>query len=149
MPGRHQERVEYLKYNTNLATATLPQLAVAEFLAQGGYDRHLRRVRGDYARLVERTIEAVTNHFPTGTRVTRPSGGFVLWVELPPEMDTMTLHQQALGHGITIAPGPMFSATQRYRNCLRLTCAQPWSERMEEALKLLGRLARGLERVGD
>ncbi|MDD3518633.1 MAG: PLP-dependent aminotransferase family protein [Chromatiales bacterium] len=144
VPGRWQEQVEFLKYDTNLATATLPQLAVAEFLAVGGYDRHLRRVRDEYARLIERTLHAVTDHFPAGTRVTRPSGGFVLWVELPEGGDAMVLHRQALGHGITIAPGPIFSATQRYRNCLRLTCAQPWSERMEQALRTLGRLAAGM-----
>ncbi len=139
--GRWQEQLEYLKYDTNLATATLPQLAVADYLAQGGYDRHLRRVRGEYARLIERTMEAINIHFPAGTRVTRPSGGFVLWVEMPPQVDAMELYRQALGYGITIAPGPIFSASQRYRNCMRLTCAQGWSERMEQALATLGRLA--------
>lgn len=140
LAGRWQEAVEYLKYDANLATATLPQLAVAELLSGSGYDRHLRRVRSEYARLTERTLDAIDRRFPAGTRVTRPGGGFVLWLELPSQVDTMALYQQALGHGITVAPGPLFSASPKYANCIRLTCAQPWSERIEAALTTLGRL---------
>lgn len=51
-PGNYQEQVEYLKYVTNLATPTVPQLAVAELLGGGVYERHLRKVRAEYARAV-------------------------------------------------------------------------------------------------
>ena len=140
-PGRYRERIEYLKYVLNLASPTLPQLAVAEFLERGGYDRHLRQVRGDYARQIARMIQTVGKTFPEGTRVTQPAGGFVLWVELPSGSDAMRLYRQALAERISIAPGPMFSATQKYGNFIRLNCAQPWDERMERAMVTLGRLA--------
>ena len=38
----------------------------------------------------------------------------------------------------------MFSASQRYRNCMRLSLGQPWSERQERALREIGRLAHEL-----
>jgi len=134
------ERVEYLKYVENLAAPTLPQLAVADYLAHGGYDRYLASARREYARAVARMREAVGRLFPPGTRVSRPKGGFVLWVELPEHVDTLRLANRALAAGISIAPGPAFSSTGKYRNCLRLSCATPWSPRVERGLHRLATL---------
>ena len=53
-------------------------------------------------------------------------------------------HQLALKDGIGVAPGPMFSASNRYRNCMRVNCGVPWSDRTERALARLGELAHGL-----
>jgi DNA-binding transcriptional MocR family regulator len=145
LPGRHKGRVEYLKYVLNLATPTVSQLALAELLGGGGYERHLRTVRGDYARALERMIEAVMRHFPPGTRITQPAGGFVIWVELAPDVDSLELARRARAEGISIAPGPIFSATQKYRNFMRLSCACPWDGRIEAAL---GRLAGLLDKAG-
>ena len=139
-PGRHQARVEYLKYVHNMAVATVPQWAVAELLQDGSYERHLRRMRGSYARAVNRMIDGVRRHFPSGTRVSQPAGGFVVWVELAPNVDSLEVARRARQQGITIAPGPIFSATQKYRNCMRLSCACPWDERIERALAALARL---------
>ncbi|MCC5809050.1 MAG: PLP-dependent aminotransferase family protein [Ectothiorhodospiraceae bacterium] len=140
-PGRrHLERVEYLKYVTNLATSGALQLGVAELLESGRYERHLRQMRVDYSRAVTRMTDAVTRHFPPGTRVTRPSGGFVIWVELPGSVDTFELAGRALERGVSIAPGPVFSATQKYRNCMRLSCACHWDNRVERALLTLSQM---------
>ncbi len=141
VPGRWREQIEHLKYVNTMATATLPQLAIAEFLERGGYDHYLRKTRALYARGIERMTHAVVRYFPDGTRVTQPTGGFVLWVELPKKVDAFELHRRALARKISIAPGPLFSPKQTYRNCVRLTCALPWDERTERALMTLGRLA--------
>lgn len=141
VPGRWQQRVEYFKYVMNLGSPTAPQLAVAELLERGGYDRWLRQARGAYATAVARMIRAVELYFPEGTRITRPEGGFVIWVECPPRVDAEVLYAQALAHGVSIAPGPMFSATRKYRNFVRLNCAVPWTERVEKAIARLGQLA--------
>jgi DNA-binding transcriptional MocR family regulator len=66
--------------------------------------------------------DAIACHFPEGTRVTRPLGGFVVRVELPGEIDTMQLYDAAVQQGFSFAPGRRFSASDRYRNCLRLSC---------------------------
>lgn len=139
-PGRHRERVEYLKYVTNLATPTVPQLALAELLESGRYERHLRQVRGEYARAVARMTDAVTRHFPAGTRITQPQGGFVVWVELPEHVDSFELARRALAAGVSIAPGPIFSATQKYRNFMRLSCARVWDAQVERAVAALARM---------
>ena len=141
LPGRWQEQIEYLKYVTSLAAPTLSQLAVADFLHHGGYDRHLRQVRSAYARQVTLMTRAVSKYFPEGTRVTQPRGGFVIWVELPVNIDALNLCQKVLEQGISIAPGSIFSASGKYHNCIRLNCAQPWNDALEKALMTVGRIA--------
>ncbi|MBV9868025.1 MAG: PLP-dependent aminotransferase family protein [Abitibacteriaceae bacterium] len=141
VPGRFRQRVEYLKTVTTFATSMPPQMAVAEFLAKGSYDHHLRKIRRFYSQHVQQMAQMVSSYFPPGTKIARPAGGQFLWIELPRGADSLKLFQQALQHGICIVPGPIFSATGKYRNCLRLSCTQPPSKRLEMALQQLGLLA--------
>ena len=129
-----------MKYVLNLATPTVPQLVVNELLENGQYERHLRRVRSDYAQAVARMTEAVIHYFPEGTKVSRPQGGFVIWLELPGEVDSFALAHATLNEGISIAPGPIFSASQKYRQFVRLSCACVWSPRVERALATVASL---------
>ncbi|HEX5034840.1 MAG TPA: PLP-dependent aminotransferase family protein [bacterium] len=147
MAGRFRNQVEKLKIAGTMATATLPQMALAEYLQNGGYDRHLRQLRRAIQIQVERCIEGVAQYFPADTRVTRPSGGCVLWVEFPKKVDALKLHAEALAAKISIAPGPIFSPKQKYRNFIRLNAGHPWSERIEGALRRLGELARNQNRA--
>lgn len=115
-PGRYHREVERLKKVLNLATASPTQLAIAEFLTSGGYDRHLRTIRRAYAERVAQLRAAVLRHFPAGTRVTRPDGGYVVWVEMPRQFDSFRLYEQALEAGIGIAPGMLFTNGDDYRS---------------------------------
>jgi DNA-binding transcriptional MocR family regulator len=101
-------------------------------------------VRPLYAQNAERMIQAIARYFPEGTRVAKPNGGVVLWVELPEKVDALELHRRALERGVSVAPGPLFSAKQKYRHFIRLTYALPWSERVEQALIVVGRLVQEL-----
>lgn len=143
MPGKWYDEVAKLKAWLNIATPTLPQLALARFMAQGGYERHLRKVRATYQRQVEKMSDLLAEHFPPGTRVTRPQGGFLLWAELPEHVDSVDLHHRALRHGISICPGVVFSATGKHRNCVRINCGMPWTPQVEPAVATLGRLIAG------
>ncbi|HXU77482.1 MAG TPA: PLP-dependent aminotransferase family protein [Methylomirabilota bacterium] len=139
-PGRFRARVEFLKFVNTCATPTLPQMAIAEFLQNGGYDHHLRKMRRFYACQMERMSEAVSRYFPPGTGMTRPTGGMCLWVELAPEVDALALYEEALAAKITIAPGPVFSASRKFQNFIRLNCGNPWSDSIENAIRTLGKL---------
>ena len=84
---------------------------------------------------------AITRSFPEGTAVSRPQGGFVLWVQLPEDISGTRLFHQARAENINVSPGLMFSTTNKYDNCLRLNSANPWNERIEQAVARLGALA--------
>ncbi len=139
-PGRYQSKVEQQKWVMNQTTAIAPQLTVAAFLANGGYDRHLRHLRRLYQAHMAKMTQAICEYFPLQTRLTRPSGGHVLWVELPQECSAMELHKAALERGISIAPGVIFSPSRSYENCLRLNTSEPWNPKLERAIVTLGQL---------
>ncbi|WP_394822529.1 PLP-dependent aminotransferase family protein [Pendulispora albinea] len=141
VPGRYRALIERMQFSQTVATPTLPQLAVAEYLAGGGYDRHLRSLRTKLRLQVQHFREAIALAFPRGTSISAPQGGFVLWVEMPREIDALAMQAEALRRGVAIAPGPIFSARQRYTNAIRISCGIPWSSRVEEAIAMLGELA--------
>ncbi|MCW8906880.1 MAG: PLP-dependent aminotransferase family protein [Sedimenticola sp.] len=139
-PGRYASRVMHMKYISSMSSATLPQLAVADFISRGGYDRHLKRVRSVYQRGRDYMIEWITRYFPEGTRVSSPQGGFLLWVELPPEVDAMALTERALKQGVGVAPGELFSGSGKFSHHIRLNYADCPGTKMEKGVKLLGNL---------
>jgi DNA-binding transcriptional MocR family regulator len=146
-PGKFRDAVEKLKFAYTVSSPTPTQMAVAEFLAEGGYDRHVRKLRRILAAQSSLYREAIAQHFPEGTRVSRPQGGFVVWVEMCAEgsgqVDAVDLQRRALDRGIAIAPGTIFSARQRFAKCIRISTGHPWSPRIERAIATLGELARG------
>jgi DNA-binding transcriptional MocR family regulator len=139
--GRHMQRVLERKFAFTLCGPALPQAAFADFLSSGGYDNHLRRMRRTFEGNIANMIRTVERAFPGDTRVTRPAGGFVLWLELPKPLESRQLFNEALGEGICFAPGDVFSASGRFGNCLRLSCGHSWDARIEEGLTKLGALA--------
>ncbi len=94
-----------------------------------------------YHRSVLKMREVVLESFPKSTRPSQPQGGFLLWVELDRQVDTVHLYQQAVQAKISLAPGPLFSAYGNYTNCLRLSCALTWTPRVEKAIRYIGELA--------
>jgi DNA-binding transcriptional MocR family regulator len=139
---RHAQRVVERKMAFSLCGPLLPQVAFADFLAGGAFDAHLRRMRRAFEDNLARMTRAVEASFPAETKVSRPAGGFVLWLELPKRFDSRALFDQALEEGICFAPGDVFSASRRFRNCLRLSAGYAWSDRIDAGVRRLGCLAR-------
>ena len=140
--GRYAQKIERLKLMTSLCASMPAQAAIADYLQHGGYDRHLRRLRYALEEQQNAMLAAIARHFPAQTRVSHPAGGYFLWLELPEQMDSLKLFQMALAQGISIAPGPIFSPTQRFRNCIRLNYGSPWTDQSEKAMETLGRIVR-------
>jgi DNA-binding transcriptional MocR family regulator len=137
--GRWTGDIARRKMVSTLACASLPQLAAAEFLESGSYERHLRRLRRGYREHVERARAAVSRHFPEGTGVSRPRGGQFVWVQLP-RGDALSLFERAWDEGISISPGPMFSASGAHARCLRLNATGVGIAGLEPAIRRLAQL---------
>ncbi|WP_136679941.1 PLP-dependent aminotransferase family protein [Neptunomonas sp. XY-337] len=143
-PGRYLNQVIHMKYVVTASTATLPQMAIAEFIAQGGYERHVRKMRAQYQQSRDVMIGWIEKYFPAGTKISYPHGGFLLWVELPSELDTSELNEYLIPENICIAPGVLFSASGKYQNCMRLNFTDPPNAKNEAAVKRVGELAAQL-----
>lgn len=141
-PGRYQAHVERLKFVNTIATPSLPQMVIAEYLENGGYDRHIRKMKQELKEQMLKVRCAIQEFFPDGTRVSDPAGGFFLWVEMPENVDSLRLHRLALEEKIGILPGPIFSPNGGFRHCIRLNCGNVWSPKIEDALAVLGKICQ-------
>ena len=138
--GRYRAAIALQKTITSGATNPITQHVLAEYLASGSFERHLRGLRRCYESQVESMRAAVGRYFPAATRMAQPQGGFVLWVELPEEFDASRLHQRAVAENLAYVPGELFSASGMYRNCLRLNCGNPHTSEIDDAVRRLGAL---------
>jgi DNA-binding transcriptional MocR family regulator len=145
IPGRYREKIIRLKRMHTVSTNTLSQAAITHFLSNGRYELHLRHLRKALHTQSLRYIQAICEYFPDDTKMTRPQGGFALWIELNKKINTYKLHKKALKHNIGIAPGQIFSSQARFENCLRLSYGEPWSTRIEEGIKTLGKLVKEMK----
>jgi DNA-binding transcriptional MocR family regulator len=142
--ARHTADIVRAKCFSTVATATLPQLAIADYLVQHDFDRALRRLRRELATNAQRWRAAILRHFPAGTRVSDPKGGMTLWLELAEHVEGQALFEAALARGIGSLPGHLFSIRGDYRQHLRLGCGLRWGAEVDAGLRELGRLATNL-----
>ncbi|ANE49885.1 PLP-dependent aminotransferase family protein [Flavisolibacter tropicus] len=140
--GKYTEQVKRLSLLHSGSASTLTQQVVADFLENGRYENHLRRLRGILHTNSLQFLRAIGEYFPEDTRVTKPQGGFVLWLELNKKIDAIRLYEKAHRQRISIAPGPMFTLQNQYSNCIRLSYGLKWSRELETGLKQLGRMAK-------
>lgn len=141
VPGRYLEKALEIKATTNVSTATPTQMAMAEYLRRGLYDRHLRGLRDALRSQRDVMLHHVGRHFPEGTRATHPEGGAVLWLEIPGDVDGVAYFYEARARGIGVAPGSIFSTRDQFTSCVRLSIGNVWNESIEQAVQTLGELA--------
>jgi DNA-binding transcriptional MocR family regulator len=139
----YKEKISNLQFMSTVSVAAPSQHAVSNYLKGGHYQRHLKALRRSVCSSIARAKDTIAKHFPKGTRVTCPQGGFLLWLELPENVDSLELYREAVSQNISFAPGPLFGATEScYKNFIRLNVAMPSDGKMEELLAQLGKLAR-------
>lgn len=138
--GRYQARIESLKLSQSLVTPLYEQAVLADFMQSGGLPSHLRKLRERLKANVPLAVAAVRQHFPVGTQVVSPAGGWWLWLEMPQPVDSLALLRQAVMHGIAFTPGALFSASPKFGHFMRLNIGRPWGREMEQGIKTLGTL---------
>lgn len=142
--GRFAARIEQMRLMYTLSPSIPSEAAIAAYLDRGGYDRHLRRMRAELLRYRAIAMEAVRLHFPLGTSMSAPQGGYFLWIEMPASVDASRLHALARERGISLAPGSLFSTASRPAHCLRLNYGHAGDPRFARAMQTVGQLAVGM-----
>lgn len=141
-PGKFMDKIIHQKLIHSVSSTTITQEAVANFLEKGRYEYHLRRLRKELHTNSLRFSRAISEYFPEDTKISRPQGGFMLWVELDKKIDTVELYHKAINKKISIAPGRIFSLQNQFNNCMRLSYGQRWSEDIDNKLKSLGKIVK-------
>lgn len=142
--SRYSKAIERLKLTTTLSAPIPAQVALTKYLQKGGYDKHLRSLRHTLLVNQIKFTEAIERQFPSGTEFTVPLGGYFLWVKLPNGVDALEVHRIALANGISIAPGPIFSAQKKFTGYIRLNYGHIWDARIEASIITLASIVRGL-----
>lgn len=140
--GRWKDRVASFKNVQGASTNVVLEYALADLLTQSAYESQMRRLSASMKDRLNEARLLVSEHFPKGTRVSHPPAGYTLWVELPSALDSMLLFEGAIREGIKFGPGPLFSATDRYAHCLRLSFSGAWGDAQKDAIRRLGLMAR-------
>lgn len=140
IPGKYLKQVTQLKVSNSMAGATLPALTAARYLEMGIFDRHLRQMRRYYKERRDYFLHLASEHLPKDIRLTHPQGAYVIWLELDKSVDSMKLYEEALRKKISIAPGPLFSASGQYKNFIRINFGKASKLELEKAMIILGTL---------
>jgi 2-aminoadipate transaminase len=135
------------KQNTDQCAGGLGQRLVEEYGRAGGFERHLPAARALYASHWAALSTALTRHMPDGVEWTEPTGGFLTWLTLPEELDTLALRPQAIEAGVAYVPGPPFHVGDDGRNALRLSFSHLTEPELETAVERLAAVVRAASRA--
>ena len=136
LPGRYAEIYTNAYHIENLGLSELAQVGLADYIQSGQYARHLTKVR---ARLLQHTHSYRTELLtllPTGTAVSQPSGGMVLWLQVP-GLNSEQLQRDALKLGIEVRAGGRFTTRRLYHDCFRLNAGWELNEPFDNQRSVL------------
>jgi 2-aminoadipate transaminase len=138
-----------VKQTTDQCAGGLGQRMVEEYGRAGGFQRHLPSARRLYASHWEALSAALTEHMPAGVAWTEPAGGFLTWLTLTEEVDTLAMRPDALAAGVAYVPGPPFHVGGTGRNTLRLSFSHLSETELATAVeRLAGVVGDAVERAG-
>ncbi|MBD3237084.1 MAG: aminotransferase class I/II-fold pyridoxal phosphate-dependent enzyme [Candidatus Eisenbacteria bacterium] len=129
-----------LRWATDLSSAMLTQRAMERFCREGHLVRHLRRLRRVNGRRLRAMLAALERDFPPQARWTKPSGGMMLWCELPAVIDTVELFRAAARSGVLFSPGVAFFPSGGGRNAMRLSFNRESESRIGKGIGILAEM---------
>jgi DNA-binding transcriptional MocR family regulator len=142
IPGRFKEDLIRLKMRHTISGVTITQHTMAHFLGIGRFDYHLKKLRTALHTQQLRYVQSILDHFPADTKISRPQGGFVLWLELNKKVNTFQLYQEAMKYQVSVAPGRIFSMRDRYSNYIRIGYGKPFGDEVERGIRIIGNLVK-------
>ncbi|WP_163410857.1 aminotransferase-like domain-containing protein [Flavobacterium ajazii] len=141
IPGKFKKEILRTKLYHTISSPTITHEVVGDFLKNGRYENHLRKIRQILNHNCNNYINTILESFPKGTKVSQPQGGFFLWIELDKKIDTAEFYHLAMKHNISIAPGRIFTFQDQFSNCMRLSFGLPWTNELRQSIQTLGKLA--------
>jgi GntR family transcriptional regulator/MocR family aminotransferase len=105
VPARYRDAVVAAKREIDLGNAVLPQLVLAELMASGELERHLRLLRKRHVRRRDAMIAAVRAHLPRATVHGAAAGlHLTLTFDASPDLSDIEVATAALDRGVKVQP---------------------------------------------
>ncbi len=146
VPGKYFDAIFAMRQKESHAGNLALETALNQHLVSGDHDRHLARLRDRMETSLQSIATRIGASFPHGTRLSIPKQGFLLWVELPPQINSRTLAQRAQLEGISVSPGELFSPQSTYKHHLRFNCAIEIDTPVLRAIERVGHIAGSMLR---
>jgi 2-aminoadipate transaminase len=138
-----------IKGNHDFGTANLLQHLLARALATKLYDRHVAKIRKNYARKARMMQLALAKNFPANVEIWEAGGGMYFWARLPEKISTginSKVFQAALKADVLYVPGKLCYADDPSRakpdHEMRISFGSASDENIREGIKRLGRVLK-------
>ena len=133
-----------LRFLSDYHTPTFEQEVLAEFIAEGHFERHLRRSRARNASRRAALLDAVRQHFGDAAQVSGENAGvhMVLWLRNTPPSRLGAILQSASARGLGIYPVSPYYVTPPRRAGLLLGYACLTEREIRDGIALIARLVR-------
>lgn len=129
-------RIAALRYD--MGSSPFLGRVIAEMMRNGDLDRHIANLRRTYLKKLERVEDALGKYTADYATYTRPLGGFFLWLQLRPDLNSRDVQTAANERGVVVGQGPQFFADGRATNHIRLAFSYVAMEEIEEGIHRLG-----------
>jgi DNA-binding transcriptional MocR family regulator len=141
VPGGNTDRFAQLKCQQDMHSATLCEVAFRKYLEEADLDSHLQYLKALNRQCRQIARQLIEKHFPKGTIIWIPEGGFLLWVEVPPRVDIEAAYQAALLKNVAFSRGKAFFTTPEANvTSMRINCSRPTTNQLVEGLETLGEI---------
>ena len=138
VPPSLKEKLVIASESSILCPSNFAQLTISSYLAEQPWRDQIASFCDLYKLRRDAMLESLDEHFPAVAKWTKPSGGFYVWVTLPPEIDTTALMPKAIVAKVAYVPGTAFFADGFGSWSLRLSYCFPTPERIRDGVKALG-----------
>jgi len=121
------------------------QAALADFIAEGGYAAHIRRVRRIYRRRQELLVDELNRQLHDIVDLHPPSGGMNIVVPLPAHIAAETVQAEAARQALHVRPLSYYAQRLAAPNALHLGFAALPERLIEPSVRRLAAIVRGLD----
>jgi GntR family transcriptional regulator/MocR family aminotransferase len=136
--------VKFKRVN-DLATSSLIQRALHDYVTVGRYQAHLRRSSQIFRKRRDAMLTAIRRHLPAEVQVETPQGGLFLWLKLPEDLSADGLLPIAIREGVDFMPGSgFFLNPDDGKPWLRLNFVVQDVQKIEAGIGRLGQAVRKL-----
>ncbi|MBC7463072.1 MAG: PLP-dependent aminotransferase family protein [Actinobacteria bacterium] len=137
VPPSLKEKIVIASESSILCPSNFTQLTISNYLADQPWRDQIASFCELYKVRRDAMLESLEQHFPASATWTKPGGGFYVWVNLPPEIDTKLMMPKAIVAKVAYVPGTAFYADGFGSWAMRLSYCHPTPERIREGVKAL------------
>ena len=138
VPPSLKDKLVIASESSILCPSNFSQMTISNYLADQPWRDQIASVCELYKVRRDAMLQALEEHFPASATWTKPGGGFYVWVNLPPEIDTKLLVPKAIVAKVAYVPGTAFYADGLGSWQLRLSFCHPTPERIHQGVAALG-----------